>query len=74
MKIIKALHSLWVGERVDHPKTKRSWLALDKAIAEAVPAEKQAAFTSMIEAHCYSVEYSGFLAGFKTAMKLWKEI
>lgn len=74
MKIIKVLHSFWVGNRTEYPKTQRSWLKLDKAIQETVPKEKQKTLTRIIEDHSNSVEYSGFVAGFKMATKLWREL
>lgn len=74
MKIVEVLHSFWVGNRTEHPRTRRSWLELDKAIQEIIPAEQQESFTHMIEDHCYTVEYGGFVAGFKMATKLWREL
>lgn len=45
-----------------------------KAIKEVVPQDKQEDFTRMIEDHSDSVEYSGFVAGFRIAAKLWREL
>lgn len=70
MKIAEVLHSFWVWNRTEHPRTRRSWLELNKAIQEIVSAEQQENFIHMIEDHCYAAEYSGFVAGFKMDTKL----
>ena len=74
MKVTEILHGFWVGTRTDHPKVKKSWLKIDKAIQTYIPEEHRQEFTVLLEDHCYAVEYGGFVAGFKTAMKLWKEL
>ena len=73
MKIIEVLHSFWTGNRTESPRNRKSWGQLEKAIKEVVPQDKQEDFTRMIEDHSDSVEYSGFVAGFRIAAKLWRE-
>lgn len=65
MKIIEVLHSFWTGNRTESPRNRKSWVKIEKAIKEVVPQDKQEDFTRMIEDHSDSVEYSGFVAGFR---------
>lgn len=74
MKIIEILHSFWTGNRTENPRNRKSWVQLEKEIKETVPQDKQEILTRMIEDHSNSVEYSGFIAGFKIATKLWREL
>lgn len=74
MKIIEVSHSFWTGNRTESPRNRKSWGQLEKAIKEVVPQDKQEDFTRMIEDHSDSVEYSGFVAGFRIAAKLWREL
>lgn len=71
---IEVLHSFWTGNRTESPRNRKSWGQLEKAIKEVVPQDKQEDFTRMIEDHSDSVEYSGFVAGFRIAAKLWREL
>lgn len=74
MKIIEVLHSFWTGNRTESSRNRKSWVKIEKAIKEVVPQDKQEDFTRMIEDHSDSVEYSGFVAGFRIAAKLWREL
>ena len=74
MKIIEVLHSFWTGNRTESPRNRKSWVKIEKALKEVVPQDKQEDFTRMIEDHSDSVEYSGFVAGFRIAAKLWREL
>ena len=74
MKIIEVLHSFWTGNRTENPRNRKSWVLLEKEIKETVPQDKQEILARMIEDHSNSVEYSGFIAGFKIATKLWREL
>ena len=55
-------------------KINQKLVKIEKAIKEVVPQDKQEDFTRMIEDHSDSVEYSGFVAGFRIAAKLWREL
>lgn len=75
MKIIESLYSFWIGERTETPRTRQSWIDLDKAMLELVSDEQiRQKLMQLIEDHCYAVECGGFTEGFRAGMKLAEEL